>query len=377
MVEIDLNRTPLNDVEEAAGGHMVGFGGWRMALNFPTGGMAEHHAVRGKDERKVGIFNVSHMGRLHVRGTDALSFINSVVAYDIRKVNPNQARYTVMCNENGGVIDDLLVYKTEDPEHIPLVVNAGNREEDITWLENHKAGFDVEIEDETFDTALLAVQGPGSLELVRRLSSRLVIPEYYYFAQNANVASVDMFVSRTGYTGEDGMELWFRAQYAEDVWRDLQEVGEDLGAIPCGLAARDSLRLEAGFALHGHEITKDINPYEAGLRWVVSLEDHDFIGRDALIEADQQGIVRKLAGFRTSTKSAPRAGYQIFAEDREIGTIVSGVSSPTLEVGIGTGFLTPIELAKTGNKVLVGKEGRFQEAEVVVPPRFYKRPVAA
>lgn len=369
-----LKQTPLYEVHRILGGQMVPFAGWEMPLRYRGGGdIKEHQAVR----ERVGLFDVSHMGRVHLWGSDALPFINHLVAYDIRRVSPNQARYTVMLNKQGGTIDDLIVYPFAGPNHIGLVINAGNREGDLAWMKEHQDGFNVKIEDETTETALIAVQGPEALSVLGKLTSPTFIPpNYYHFTDGVMVAGVKALVSRTGYTGEDGVELWIRADSAENVWNALLLAGQDMGILPCGLGSRDSLRTEAGYALHGHEISPTINPFEAGLGWVVSMNKNDFIGREALSKIEYEGLSRKLVGFKTSGRGEnPRQGQAVLYDGEVVGSIVSGVYSPTFERGIGTGFINP-ELVRKGNVFQIDIRGKLVDAEMVSPPRFYRREAA-
>lgn len=375
MAVEELRRTPLYEVHKTLGGQVVPFAGWEMPLRYRQDGrggdVAENRAVR----EGVGLFDVSHMGRVHLWGSGALSFINQLVAFDIRRVSPHQARYTVMLNEKGGIIDDLIVYPFADPNHIGLVINAGNREGDLAWMRAHQDSFNVEIEDETVETALIAVQGPEALAVLSKLTPPSFIPpNYYHFADGVMVAGAKALVSRTGYTGEEGVELWIQAGAAETVWQSLLLAGKDFGILPCGLGSRDSLRTEAGYALHGHEISPTIDPFEAGLGWVISMDKEEFIGREALLEIRSQEPLRRLAGFRTFGRNAiPRQGDMVLFDDEVVGTVVSGVFSPTFGVGIGTGFLMPAGLARTGNEVEIIRGAKRFEAEVVVPPRFYRR----
>ncbi len=370
-----LKHIPLEPLHSVLGAQWKEFGGYNMPVRYAGGGdIKEHQAVR----ERVGLFDVSHMGRVHLRGKDALSFINNMVTYDIAKVSPEQVRYTVMCNPDGGIIDDLLVYPTKDPQHIALVVNAGNRTEDLSWLRQHQSGFEVEIEDVTEATGLIAVQGPEALSVVKKLTpSSFVPPAYYHFTEGVSVAGADSLVSRTGYTGEDGVEIWCDKGYLEGVWSTLMDAGRDLGILACGLGARDSLRLEAGFPLHGHEITANTNPFESGLSWVVSMDKDDFIGKDALSKTEAEGISRKLVGFRTSGRGEnPRQGQPVLYDGEVVGSMVSGVYSPTFERGIGTGFILP-ELVRKGNEFQIDIRGKLVDAELVSPPRFYRRKAAA
>jgi aminomethyltransferase len=361
----ELKHTPLFEEHRALGGKMVPFAGWEMPVQYPTGITTEHHAVR----RAAGLFDVSHMGEIEVRGERALDFVQYVTTNDVSRLEVGQAQYSTLLQDDGTLLDDLLVYRL--PDHLMLVVNGSNKDRDLAWIRRFAERFAVELRDRTDEIALIALQGPESAAILSRLTD-LPLDEirYYRFAAGA-VDGMDTLVSRTGYTGEDGFELYLPAAGAAQLWRRLLEVGRDDGLLPAGLGARDSLRLEMGYALYGNDLDERRTPLEAGLGWVVKLDKGEFVGREALQRQKEQGVRERLAGFRLRERGFPRPGYQVRVNGGAVGEVTSGVVSPSLGEGIGMAFL-PAEAAKPGSEIEVVIRDRAIPAEVVRPP-FYKQ----
>ncbi|HEY0969471.1 MAG TPA: glycine cleavage system aminomethyltransferase GcvT [Gemmatimonadales bacterium] len=357
-----LKRTPLHDLHVALGAKMVPFAGYEMPVQYPAGVIAEHRAVR----TACGLFDVSHMGEFVVRGPRALDFVNHVATNDASTLAVGQAQYTALCNEGGTIEDDCLVYRFDD--HYMIVVNASNAAKDWELIGRHVDRFDVELEDVSDRTALLALQGPKAQEvLARHVSVDLDSIAYYHFVV-AEVAGVpDVIVSRTGYTGEDGFELYLAADRARELWEALTAEGD---VQPCGLGARDTLRLEMGMALYGNDIDDATSPYEANMGWIVKLKKGDFVGREALQRMKEQGPERRLVGFTFEERAIPRHGYPVFHEGQPSGEVRSGTMSPTLGIPIGTAYL-PTAAAAEGTRFEVEIRGKRVPARVVKPP-FYK-----
>ena len=345
------------------GGKMVSFAGFEMPVQYPTGITREHHAVR----EACGLFDVSHMGEYIVRGPQALDLIERITINDASGIAVGQAQYSAMCTESGGMLDDLLVYRFDDS--YMLVVNASNLAKDLRWISEHAAGLDVEVLDRSEETSLLAIQGPRAREILGALTDHELDGIRYYRHARGSVAGVEAVISATGYTGEDGFELYVESVAAVGLWRSLLEAGEALGLVPAGLGARDSLRLEAGYALYGNDLDEEHSPLEAGLGWITKLEKGDFIGREALVRQKEIGVPQRLRGLVLKERGFPRPGYQVVSGDRTVGTITSGVLSPTLGVGIAMAYL-PVAVAAPGNEVGVSIRGMTIRAEVV-RPRFY------
>jgi len=358
-----LKHTPLHDEHVALGAKMVPFAGFSMPVQYPTGITAEHRAVR----EACGLFDVSHMGELVVRGPQALDLVQRISVNDASRIEIGQAQYSAMCLESGCVIDDLIIYRFED--RYMLVVNASNVAKDWAWLERHAASFDVEIEDVSDATALIALQGPKARDVMRPLVSLDVDDVKYYRFAEGEVAGVPAVISGTGYTGEDGFELYVPAERAVEVWRSLLDRGEAAGLIPVGLGARDSLRLEVGYALYGNDLDEEHTTLESGLGWVTKLDDGDFIGRAALLSQKEEGVTRRLVGVRLTGKGFPRPGYDVVANGEVVGTITSGTVGPSLGYGIALAYV-PAELSKPDTKLQVDARGRLVDAVVQRPP-FY------
>jgi len=359
----ELARTPLHAEHVGLGGKMVPFAGFEMPVQYPTGITAEHTAVR----EAAGLFDVSHMGEFLVRGPQALDLIQLVSINDASKVAIGQAQYSAMCLEAGGVVDDLLVYRFAD--HWMLVVNASNRAKDLAWIRHFAARFDVEVEDASDRTALLALQGPAARAILQPLTTADLNEVTYYRFIGVDVAGAPATVSGTGYTGEDGFELYVDATHAVDLWRALLEKGTAKGLVPVGLGARDSLRLEMGYALYGNDLDAEHTPLEAGLGWVTKLDKGDFVGREALLAQKGAGVPRRLVGLTVEARGFPRPGYAILSGDDVVGSVTSGTVSPTLGVGIAMGYVaTPS--AAPGTRLAIDARGRRLEATVVRPP-FY------
>ena len=360
----DLARTALHDRHVAAGGKMVPFAGFSMPVQYPSGITAEHRAVR----EAAGLFDVSHMGEFMVEGADALDLIQRISVNDASTMEVGQAQYSAMCKEDGGVIDDLIVYRFADS--YMLVVNASNREKDLDWVRTHAQGRDVSIEDASERTALIALQGPSAREILRPLAEPDVDQVKYYRFKPGTVAGRPAVISGTGYTGEDGFELYVDRSDAPEVWDTILEAGAGHGLIPAGLGARDSLRLEMGYALYGNDLDENHTTLESGLGWVTKLDkDTPFVGRDALAAQKEGGVERRLVGLRLEGKGFPRPGYPITSGGRTVGHLTSGTVSPTLGYGVAMGYVeTP--LSKPGTAVRIDIRGRLAEAAVTRPP-FY------
>ncbi len=367
MPESELRRTPLHGRHVAAGARMVPFAGWEMPVQY-DGVIGEHRAVR----TAAGLFDVSHMGEVRVAGPGAEAFLQRLTPNDVAKLADGRAHYSGLLTDRGTYIDDLLVYRIAEGEYL-VVVNAGNRERDVARiLEVGAAAPGVEIEDVSDSYALLALQGPRAVDILAPLVSIELSGLRYYGHAPGEVGGKRALVSRTGYTGEDGFELYVDAADAEAVWDLLMDRGEAYGLRPAGLGARDTLRLEAAMALYGHELDEETTPWEAGLGWVVKLDKGDFIGREALARQKEQGVGRKLAGFEITGKGIARDGHLVKSGGREVGRVTSGTWSPTLEKAIGLAYLPPA-LAVPGTELTVDVRGRELPARVVEIP-FYKRP---
>jgi len=360
---VALKQTPLHGEHVALGAKIVPFAGWSMPVQYPTGILEEHRAVR----TAAGLFDVSHMGEIEARGRDALALIQYVTTNDASRIEVGQAQYSVMCRPAGGAIDDCIVYRFAD--RWMIVVNASNRDKDRDWILSHARGRDVEVRDVSDDIALLALQGPAASALLARLTKTdLEAIRYYHFAEGA-VDGVRAVISRTGYTGEDGFELYVGAGDAVALWRSLLDAGRSSGLIPVGLGARDSLRLEMGYALYGNDIDESRTPLEAGLGWVTRLDKGDFVGRDALVRQKEAGVRERLAGFVLRERGFPRHGYVVRWNGEAAGVVTSGLHAPSLEAGIGMAYI-PAPAAKPGTLLEVMIRDRPCPAEVVQPP-FY------
>jgi aminomethyltransferase len=355
-------RTPLHDVHIALGAKMVPFAGFEMPVQYPAGITAEHKAVR----ENVGLFDVSHMGEFMIRGPQAIDFANYVTTNDVAALSVGQAQYSTILNEGGTIVDDCLVYRF--PDHLMMVVNASNKDKDLAHISAYIDRFDCSIEDVSDRMALLALQGPRAQEVMTRFTDVKLDDIAYYHFQVATVAGVpDVILSRTGYTGEDGFELYFDASRAVEVWDALMSDGS---VVPAGLGARDTLRLEMGMALYGNDIDDGTTPYEAGLGWLVKMKKGDFVGREALERQKAAGIPRKLIGFTMPDRAFPRHGYPVSCDGVASGEVRSGTLSPTLGIAIGTAYL-PLAVAKEGTQFEVEIRGKRLPAVVQKMP-FYK-----
>jgi aminomethyltransferase len=359
-----LLQTPLHDWHRAHGGRLVEFGGWSMPVQYSTI-VAEHEAVR----KGVGLFDISHMGRLTFHGAGVIDWLERVTTNRVASLAENQIQYSLIANEQGGVVDDILVYR--QPFAHLVVCNASNRDRVIQHIQSQRAGAVADFADRTGDTAMIAVQGPRARETLQPLLNQpLADVSYYHLTMGRLMGTVDTVISRTGYTGEDGFEVIVGATSAVAVWEALLKSGERHGVIPCGLAARDTLRLEAAMPLYGHELTDEIDPFSAGLAWAIKLDKGEFVGRRAL-EGFKQRPPKARVGLTLLGKRIARQGSGVFLEDREVGAVTSGTFSPTLQVSLGMAYVEP-GLDAPGTKLSVDIRGHREPAQVVALP-FYKR----
>ena len=359
-------KTPLYDVHVTLGGKMVPYAGFLMPVQYQGGVIEEHLAVRGG----CGLFDVSHMGEVFLEGADALTNIQYLLTNDMAGMAPGQARYSPMCNERGGIVDDLLVYYLGENKYL-LVVNAANKDKDVAWIKGNLLGGDVTFTDDSDNWGQLALQGPlaqGILEKV--IENKDLIPQKYYrFNQNVLVAGCNCLLSRTGYTGEDGFELYCKKEDTVTLWNALLEAGKEEGLIPCGLAARDTLRLEAGMPLYGQEMADDISPLESGIGFFVKMDKENFIGNQALEEKKDQPQRRRI-GFELTGRGIAREGNKVLMDENEIGIVTSGTLSPYSKKAIGMALVSGKPAVDT--PIVLDVRGRKIEGKVVKLP-FYKR----
>ena len=355
-------KTPFYDLHLTHNAKMAEFAGYLMPIQY-RGIVEEHKKVRSS----VGIFDLSHMGEFLVKGKDSQPFLQKVTVNDVNKIQTWQVQYTCMCCPEGGIVDDLLIYRL--PDYWMLVVNASNIEKDFAWLRQNRSG-DLTLENVSDQTALLAIQGPQAERVLSKMTDYNLSQLKFYWAAQGKFDDEKILFSRTGYTGEDGFELYLSPAQAHRMWNQALQAGQEAEAEPIGLGARDSLRLEMKYMLYGNDIDKTTNPLEAGLGWIVKLDKGDFIGRDAILKVKQNGLTRRLVSFEMLEKAFPRQYYAITKAEAKIGEVTSGVFSPSLEKGIGLGYV-PVGRSEVGSRFEIQSRDRFYPAVAVKPP-FWK-----
>lgn len=364
---VRLKRTPLYEEHLKLGARIVEFSGWEMPVQY-TSIIQEHQAVR----TQAGLFDVSHMGEFKVEGSDALAFLQYLVPNDVSRLAIHQALYSQLCLPTSNVIDDLLIYRLDEQQYM-LVVNAGNIDKDLAWVKEQAKNYpSVIVTDQSDTTALLALQGPAASAILQPLTEIDLSAIRYYRCEPGQVAGITCLISRTGYTGEDGFELYCAPVDVVALWNKLLAAGTSHGLLPAGLGARDTLRLEAGLCLYGHELDEQTNPLEAKLGWTVKLTKGDFIGRDVLVQVKEQGPERLLIGIEMVERGIPRGGYALYDNDQQIGSLTSGAPGPTVQKNIGMGYVDAAH-AIVGIPIQVDIRGKRIAARIVTLP-FYKRP---
>ncbi len=357
-----MKRTTLYQNHVDLGAKIVDFAGFEMPVQY-SGINNEHFAVR----EKAGLFDVSHMGEFSIKGEKALDLIQKVTSNDASKLIDGGIQYSTLLNEKGGIVDDLLVYKIKENDYF-LVVNASNIEKDWNWISKNNTDG-AEMKNLSDELSLLALQGPKALEILKKLTSvDLTSLPYYHFTFGTVDGIENILISNTGYTGAGGFELYIPNQYTEKLWTDLLTQGEEYGILPCGLAARDTLRLEKGFCLYGNELNDSTTPIEAGLGWITKLDKGNFLGKEILAEQKTNGVSRKLVGFELIDRGIPRHEYKVFnSEGQEIGEVTSGTMSPIKKIGIGIAYVKP-EYDKLGNEIFIEVRDKKLKAQVVKMP---------
>jgi len=366
-----LKSTPLVEIHKRLNGKLVPFAGWNMPIQY-AGVIEEHRAVR----EGVGVFDVSHMGEIDVRGREAKPFLQKLLTNNMDKLDDGGILYTLMCYENGGVVDDLLVHRFEENNYF-LCVNASNTDKDFEWAQGLAGEFDVQVENISDRTAQLAIQGPRAESLLQKLVDITLSDLAYYCFQKGRVSDVEAVISRTGYTGEDGFEIYLDADTSVPVFESLLEAGKEFNLQPIGLGARDTLRLEAGYPLYGQEIDADHSPLEAGLGWVIKLKKTDsFVGQEALSNQKDKGLTRKLVGIKLQDRGVPRSHYKVLNDGTPVGEVTSGTFSPTLNTGVAL-CNVPTELSTPGTRLDIAIRNSTVEGEVTplpfVPSRVKKK----
>ncbi len=373
-----LKRTPLYDTHIALGARMVEFSGWEMPVQY-SGIIQEHHTVR----KAAGLFDIDHMGQFDVSGADALAFLQHLLSADLSTLEVNQAKYAILCYADGMVVDDTFVYKLPGATtlkgagtnsarpHYMIVVNASNREKDFAWMNAHRGGFKIDLRDISDEFYMLAFQGPKAEEVLQRIESFDLSKIKYHHVREFKIHNERGWIARTGYTGEDGFELFIPIKHYKHVWDAILETGKDGGVKPIGLGARDSLRFEAKFALYGHEIDAQTTPIEAALSWACDL-NKEFIGRDALLKQKLEGVKKKLVGFEMIDRGIARKDYPIAKDGQTIGVVTTGMFAPTLEKNLGLGFVPP-EFAAVATEFDVIVRGKPLKARVVKTPFYANR----
>ena len=364
-----LKPTPLNAAHRRMGARMVDFGGWEMPVQYPAGTVEEHLRTR----TRAGLFDVSHMGEIEVRGPEAISFVNRLVSNDAAKLIDGQAQYSALTTPEGTVIDDLLVYRLT-PDHLMLVVNASTTDKDWDWIKSHHKGEAVELRNASAEYCQLALQGPHALAILQTLTEVPLDQIKYYHFREGTVDGVPAIISRTGYTGEDGFEVYAAPERAEQLWEKILDAGRygtPEGVAACGLAARNTLRLEAAMALYGHEIDETTTLLEANLGWICKLNKGDFIGRERLSKQKEEGVKRRLVGFEMTERGIARDGQEVLIGGERVGRVTSGSPAPFLKKNIGLAYV-PAEYASVGQEIQIDVRGRPVAARLVATP-FYKR----
>jgi aminomethyltransferase len=369
-----LKRTALFEEHRKLGGRLIDFGGWELPVQY-SGLADEHMACRSA----AGLFDVSHMGEVHVEGKDSEEFLNYLVSNNVAKVAIGQAQYSVMCNEQGGIVDDLVIYRRGQDRFL-VVVNASNTDKDFAHMQKIAQQFkgqtgDLKLSNESARYTQIALQGRKAQEILQKLTQTPLSPiKTYWFAEGTVLNNVPAIIARTGYTGEDGFEIYIPWEKGPEVWRAILEAGQPLGLKPCGLGARDTLRLEMKYPLYGNELSDETLPLEAGLGWVTKLDKGEFIGKGPNVRAKEAGLKRKLVGFKMTGRGIARHGYPVFTADgsKQIGEVTSGTQSPCLKEFVGIAYLA-VEHAAEGSKFTVDIRGQKIPAEVIPTP-FYKRP---
>lgn len=359
-----MKKTPLNQTHRELGARMVDFGGWDMPVQY-SGVIDEHQAVR----EAAGLFDVSHMGEVEVSGANALAFIQQLTINDASKLVDGQVQYSAMCYPEGGVVDDVTLYRFNESRYL-FCVNASNTDKDFAWMQQvlaESAITDVILTNRSDEFAQIALQGPKAEAILSTLTDVALADLVYYHFCEGVVAGVEMIISRTGYTGEDGFELYLPASSAVEIWQALLAAGAPQGLLPIGLGARDTLRLEKGYALYGHELSSEISPLEAGLAWITKLDKDDFVGKAALVAQKANGVPRRRIGLVMQERGIPREGYPVFAGDRQVGVVTSGTMSPSLKVGVALALVEP-DAAKEDAELEVAIRNRRMGAKVTRPP---------
>ena len=361
-ITTNLKATPLLGLHKELGAKLVPFVGWNMPIQF-AGVLSEHTCVR----ERVGLFDVSHMGEIEVKGKDAKKFLQFLLSNNVEKMFDGSILYSLMCYETGGVVDDLLAYRFSE-NHYFLCVNASNSDKDYDWIARHASSFNVNIKNTSSETSQLALQGPDAKNVLQSLCDISLDDLSYYNFRKGMVNNVESLISRTGYTGEDGFELYLSPEKVSEVFRSLMEQGRSYGIQPIGLGARDTLRIEMGYPLYGNEIDNNPTPLDAGLGWVIKFDKGEFLGRGSLLKQKEQGSLRrKLVGLKLLTRGVPRAHYQVFKNGESVGEVTSGTFSPTLNTGVGLCYVSS-EYSDIGNHLDVKIRDQLVATEVIQLP---------
>lgn len=362
----ELRKTSLFNVHQKYGGKVVDYSGWALPVQF-EGITPEHEAVR----TSAGLFDVSHMGEVEVKGSQALEFVQNLVTNDVSVLNDNQVLYNLMCYPDGGIVDDLLVYKFSN-DHFFLVINASNVEKDYNWMVENAVGYDVQLKNLSDEISEIAIQGPKAEVILQKLTDTdLSQVGFFYCKKGVSIAGANCLISRTGYTGEDGFEIYLDHNNSEMVWEKLMDAGSEEGIKPAGLGARDTLRFEATLPLYGNEIGRDITPLEAGLGFFVKLNKQNFIGKDALVKQKEEGLKRKVVGFEMIDRGIPRHGYEVHADGKKIGFVTTGYSAPTVKKNIGLAMVD-IEYSKLDTEIEIMIRNKATKAKVI-SKKFYQK----
>lgn len=361
-------KTFLHDEQVKLGARMVEFASWHMPVSYSSI-IEEHKTVR----EKVGLFDVSHMGEVYVTGKDSLAFLNKLVPQDVSKLVISKAIYCQLLNKEGGIIDDLIIYKIENEKYL-LIVNASRIDDDLNWMVRNSLGFDVSIDNQSHNYSLLAVQGPKAADLMAKMGLKKEDQPEFFSIKPAELFNINLFVSRTGYTGEDGFEIMVRNEFSQTMWDYIIENGKEFGLQPIGLGARDTLRLEAALHLYGNDMDEDATPIEAGLGWSVSkTKTADYNGKKVIFDQLQNGVAKKLVGLKMIDKAIARHGYEIYYNGQEVGVITSGGVSPVLGENIALGYVKNIKEICLGSKVQVKIREKLYDAEIVKKPFVEKK----